>query len=438
MEKLFGIILFMAKQQKIAVVILLFLALGTRFFFFNYPAEVVFDEVHFGNFVRAYFTHENYFDIHPPLGKLLIAGAAKIGGAQISSAGLGAIGQDYNPRDLFALRFLPALISVLFVILIYFFCLRFTDSNTTALMAGLMVLFDNALIVQSRFILIDIFLLFFGFLSLYLLLKSEDLKGKKKWILVISSGIALGAVYSIKWTGLSIVLMLGILGFYQLYKNKNFKEFALKVIIIGTMSVLVYILSFAIHFSLLTKPGPGDAFLSQNFQSKNFPAKFYELNQKMYSYNASITTEHPFQSKWHQWPFGQKQIFYWQKAPKEIWLAGNLVVWILGTISIILGVMLVLLKLIFRKPRDFSFFIPSFLIAGWLANFLPFSLVTRPLFLYTYFFALVFSILLFAYLFSYALNKLFVSQKKKTAVILLFSLSIILYFLTAANLTYGI
>lgn len=431
-------------KNNIWIIALLLGALATRFFFFNYPAEVVFDEVHFGNFVRAYFTHENYFDIHPPLGKLLIAAAAKIGGAEISSTELGAIGQNYNPKDLFALRFLPALTSALFVILVYYFCLRFTSSTTTALMAGIMILFDSALIVQSRFALLDIFLLFFGFSSLYLLLKSDDANGKKKWILIISSGIALGASYSIKWTGLSMVLMLGILGLYQLYKNKNWKEFALKALIIGTASFFVYLLSFAIHFSLLVKPGPGDAFLSSDFQSKNFPAKFCELNEKMYFYNASITTKHPFQSKWNQWPLAQKSIFYWQKTPvdpenkKEIWLAGNLVVWTLGIVSVILGVIMILIKSIFRKPEDFSFFIPSFLIAGWLVNFLPFSLITRPLFLYTYFFALVFSVILFAYLFSYTLSKFFVSQKKKIAVILFLSLLIIFYFLITANLTYGI
>ncbi len=431
-------------KNNIWIIALLFGALATRFFFFNYPAEVVFDEVHFGNFVRAYFTHENYFDIHPPLGKLLIAGAAKIGGAEISSSELGAIGQNYNPRNLFALRFLPAFAGALFVVLVYLFVLRFTNSGIAALTAGLMILFDSALIVQSRFALLDIFLLFFGFLSLYLLLISERFSKNKKWLAIFLSGISLGAAYSIKWTGLSMILMLGILGLYQLHKNKNWKEFALKAIIAGTASFLVYLLSFAIHFSLLTKPGPGDAFLSPNFQSKNFPAKFYELNEKMYFYNASITTKHPFQSKWNQWPLAQKSIFYWQKTPvdpenkKEIWLAGNLVVWILGIISVILGVIMILIKSIFRKPKDFSFFIPSFLVAGWLANFLPFSLITRPLFLYTYFFALVFSVILFAYLFSYALSKFFVSQKKKVAAVLFLSLLIILYFLITANLTYGI
>ncbi|MFN7088533.1 MAG: phospholipid carrier-dependent glycosyltransferase [Candidatus Paceibacteria bacterium] len=49
------------------------LGLITRFLFIWNPPEVVFDEVHFGKFLYAYFTGEYYFDIHPPLGKLILA-----------------------------------------------------------------------------------------------------------------------------------------------------------------------------------------------------------------------------------------------------------------------------------------------------------------------------------------------------------------------------
>ncbi|MBU2109489.1 phospholipid carrier-dependent glycosyltransferase [Patescibacteria group bacterium] len=447
----------MKKKFKIFIVlIILFSAFLTRFYNFNQPAEVVFDEVHFGKFVRSYFTHENYFDIHPPLAKLLIAGWAKFRNAQISQQDFSKIGQDYNPDDLYKLRFLPALFSVLFILLIYLFTLRLTGFKTAAFVSGLMVLFDNAIIVQSRIALLDIFLLFFGFLALYLFLIQEDKSFDKlrtrKWLFIILSGLSLGASYSVKWTGLSMIFMIGLLALYQLFKNKpfdklrvkNWREFAIKLITVYLVSFILYVVIFSIHFALLTKPGPGDAFLSPGFREKPFVQKFYELNEKMFKYNKSIATQHPYQSKWSQWPFNKKPVFYWQETPidpehkQEIWLKGNTAVWYLGTASIIIGVLMILIKLIFRRPKDFSLFIPLFLIAGWLANFLPFVLITRPLFLYSYFLALIFSIILFAYLFAYLLEKLTISKSKKRVIVSLFAIIIIVFFLFFANLTYGI
>jgi len=220
------------KTGLIIILILFGLALLTRFFYFNFPAEVVFDEVHFGSFIRSYFTHENYFDIHPPLGKLIIAGFAKISRANLSEDGFKNIGHEYNKNDLFAMRFLPALMSVLFVLIIYFFALKLTGAKTAAFVAAFMVLFDNALIVHSRFVLLDIFLLSFGFLAFYFLLiqgeKSFDKLRTRKWLQIVLAGLFLGMCFSIKWTGLSAVLLCGLIMLYQLYQNKNWKEFLIK------------------------------------------------------------------------------------------------------------------------------------------------------------------------------------------------------------------
>lgn len=432
------------KTKYLIILTILILAILTRFFYFNHPVEVVFDEVHFGKFVRSYFTHENYFDIHPPLGKLLIAGMAKIGNADITKEDFSKIGQSYNARDLFILRVLPAIFSVLFVLLIYLVALRLTNLPIAAFISGIMILFDNSIIVQSRIALLDIFLLFFGFLAIYLLLVQQKKTGKTKWLFIILSGISLGACYSIKWTGLSIIFMAGLLALYQLFKNKNWKEFIVKLSAIYLISFIFYAFVFSVHFSLLAKPGPGDAYMPQDFKNMPFVQKFYELNEKMFIYNKNITTQHPYQSKWYQWPTNQKPIFYWQKTPvdqaqkQEIWLTGNTAVWYLGTISIIIGVLMILIKLIFRRPKDFSLFIPSFLIAGWLVNFLPFVPINRPLFMYSYFLALVFSVILFAYLFAYMLEKLMMSKNKKRIILSLLVLIIIIFFLFSDNLTYGI
>ena len=64
--------------HKWIIIIILIASIAVHFTFFGYPSETVFDEVHFGKFVSGYYTGEYYFDIHPPLGKLMIAGFAKL------------------------------------------------------------------------------------------------------------------------------------------------------------------------------------------------------------------------------------------------------------------------------------------------------------------------------------------------------------------------
>ncbi|HEU0204210.1 MAG TPA: phospholipid carrier-dependent glycosyltransferase, partial [Burkholderiaceae bacterium] len=42
-----------------------------HFVFFSRPLQVVFDEVYFARFGLAYLDNRYYFDLHPPLGKLI-------------------------------------------------------------------------------------------------------------------------------------------------------------------------------------------------------------------------------------------------------------------------------------------------------------------------------------------------------------------------------
>ena len=51
-----------------------FAAIALRFYRISEPRQVVFDEVHFGGFASHYLKGTYFFDVHPPLGKLIIAG----------------------------------------------------------------------------------------------------------------------------------------------------------------------------------------------------------------------------------------------------------------------------------------------------------------------------------------------------------------------------
>ena len=87
------------------------IAAALRLFKINYPAQVVFDEVHFGGFANRYLQREYYFDVHPPLGKLLIAGAAWLGGFR-GGFDFEKIGMDYTGVPFSWMRSVMAMLGV--------------------------------------------------------------------------------------------------------------------------------------------------------------------------------------------------------------------------------------------------------------------------------------------------------------------------------------
>lgn len=85
---------FLTQWDLQAVVYLSIAALVVRFIFLHHPSCVVFDEVHFGGFTRHYLKHEYFFDLHPPLARLLVTLSAWAGSFDGQFA-FYAIGADY-------------------------------------------------------------------------------------------------------------------------------------------------------------------------------------------------------------------------------------------------------------------------------------------------------------------------------------------------------
>lgn len=386
-------------KSNLPLFILLILAFLTRFLFLAYPTQVVFDEVYFGKFVSAYFTHEYYFDIHPPLGKLLIAGFASLFNFQANFS-FGHIGDIYNPYYLFILRFLPAFFSALFTVLIYKLCLALGLSRKASFLAGFLVLFDNAILGQSKFILVDIFLLFFGFASLLFFVLARKTEGKKLFAYYAVSALFAGLSLSVKWTGFSFLGIILTFLFFDFLHQLQIKKYLLRFAIFLVIPFLVYISIFVIHFNFLNKPGSGSAFMTPAFnnQSLSFAEKFLELNKAMFTYNAKITAVHPYASRWFEWPLAQKPIWYWTEkdgGPKaDIYLAANPIVWWLAFASVIAAVILIFFKKIRKKLSPVIYL----LLFGYFLNLLPFMLISRATFLYHYFASLIFGIIIFAFL----------------------------------------
>lgn len=391
----------------IELAVLTVLAAITRFSFLFNPRAVVFDELYFREFALHYKAGTYYFDIHPPLGKLLYAAWGGI-------TGIDATALD-KADPAIALRLLPALAGTALIIVVYLFLRQLSGSRRVATLGAGLLLLDNALLVESRFIVMDSMLLLFGISAITVALVARQRTGRSYWWLFAASAVLAGLSVSVKLTGLSALGMIGLLWIADTARNREaLREPKAWVPVVGQAALLtvvpflIYMSTFAIHFALLTKSGPGDAFMPQQFQATlqgnpnynpnaelSFFDKFADLNRAAHQAELGLAkVTHPSSSSWTTWPISKRSVYFYTAAAdngkaRYIYVFGNPVVW-WGTI---LGALVVGVGWIARRQRFRPYRWPLlFLGVGWMANYLPFAFIERPMFLYHYFFALIFSL----------------------------------------------
>lgn len=401
-------------SKKSIILTLLVVGIVTHALWFGNPNSAVFDEVHFGKFLSAYFTHQYYFDIHPPLGKLILAGWGWLWGYQPGFS-FASIGEVYPDRLYMALRFLPTLAGALLPLVIYGVARRLKLSRPAAALAGILVGLDNALLVQSRLILLDPFLLLFGFGALWCYLRWRE---GGYWALLPLAGTLGSMAVSIKWTGATFLALIIILELRRMWSLKRIASLIL-------LPAAVYFLAFATHFAFLTKPGSGDAFMHTNFQSESVVQKTIELNAEMYRSNQRLTATHPYSSAWYMWPFMERPIFYWVQGTERIYLLGNPLVWWMSSVAVLVALINILLSKFRNMPTELLI-----MTGAWLMNILPFIGVTRVMFLYHYFTALIWAILILAYLVD--------RSRHKKRIVLGISCAALAMFIFFAPLSYGL
>lgn len=425
--------------QKSIPWVLVLIGLLIHLLFLGTPDSAVFDEVHFGKFLSAYFTHEYYFDIHPPLGKMMLAGWGWIWGFKPGFS-FANIGDVFPDRSYIALRFLPSLAGALLPLVIYGIALRMGMRKPAACLAAFLVAVDNALLTQSRFILLDSFLLLCGFSAVYCYLAWRQ-KGSP-WLLPLA-GILAALAMSVKWTGATFLGIIGVLELLHLWEDrKGAARIRIRVVVASlvVLPLLAYAIPYAAHFMLLPKTGPGDAFMSARFQHGlagnlqandeslkplSMPAKIYELNREMYRANQRLTASHPYSSTWYTWPLMQRSVFYWVKDMARIYFIGNPVVWWLSTLAVLAALAEVVTRgVVGAERRQLA------LLGAWAVNILPFIFIGRVMFLYHYLTSLVWAVLLLALL----VDRL----RRPTRAVLAISTLALIAFVFFAPLSYGL
>ncbi|XP_052104274.1 protein O-mannosyl-transferase 1-like [Mytilus californianus] len=269
-------------QFEIDVVqlLLFILSVATRLWRLGFPRAVVFDELHFAKYASLYLQRIFFFDSHPPLGKMLLALAGGYSGFE-GDINFDRIGAEFSPQfPVYQLRLPPALMGSLVVPIIYQICVELKMSRWSALLAGIFVLLDNALLVQSRFMLMEGMLLFFMCLSIYSFLKFRSLTHREfsvPWFFwLFLTGISYTCTLSVKYVGFFtafVILLLCAKDFWFMLADNYRSDFNLIKHLFARLTFLIgvpvtfYILMFYIHLSILIKAGPHDNIMTSAFQA---------------------------------------------------------------------------------------------------------------------------------------------------------------------------
>jgi dolichyl-phosphate-mannose--protein O-mannosyl transferase len=314
------------RSDRFGAWLMLLVALFTRFYLLPQPGGVVFDESHFGRFTNQYTARTYFFDIHPPLGKLVFWLMGQAVGynhppgqnpAQRPYLGLPSdckyehISEDYGPECKYVyLRVVSAFHSSLTVMLMYLIGRRWSGHSWGGFLTGGLLLFDMLNHIEGRLILMDVQLIFWCTLSLLAAIQwwdrlNEDADAEEaeaagappppapraapgffvalfeplgepgpprrlegwervRWALWL--GVCCGNAISVKMTGLATPAVIGMestLGLWFLKRPGQWRDL-FTVLLSATFLYVVY---FAQHFYLLTRHGDGDVdFMDLTFQ----------------------------------------------------------------------------------------------------------------------------------------------------------------------------
>ncbi|KDN48450.1 glycosyltransferase family 39 protein [Tilletiaria anomala UBC 951] len=263
------------------MLVLLAVAFAARFYKIWHPNQVVFDEVHFGKFAAYYLKREYFFDVHPPLAKLInaLAGYLARFDGKFEFDNIGDKYLDHNVPYV-KMRSMPALMGSLQVPLAYAIMRETGHSPSIACLSAAMILLDNAHIAQDRLILLDAALVLFMMCSLLSYIKFFKERynefSARWWFWMFATGTNLALTMSCKMVGLFTFLSIGSAVALDLWNLLDIrrghsmthisKHFFARVLGLIVWPACVYIFWFWVHFAILTKSGTGDAFMTSEFQ----------------------------------------------------------------------------------------------------------------------------------------------------------------------------
>ncbi|CAB3246356.1 unnamed protein product [Arctia plantaginis] len=255
----------------------------TRYYKVLDPDHVCWDETHFGKMGSWYINRTFFFDVHPPLGKMLIGLSGKLTGYD-GKFPFEKPGDKYEGARYEGMRLFCTTLGALIVPLTFLTVWEMTKSLESTVIGTMLLLCDVGFLTLNRYILLDPILLFFMSCSIYGAFKVRTLTDEGlppfstrmlSWQLYL--GASLACTVSVKFVGLFVVLFAGLRTIADLWNvlgdltkpvSLTVKHLIGRTFTLILWPTVLYVLFFWIHLAVLTKSGNGDGFFSSGFQAR--------------------------------------------------------------------------------------------------------------------------------------------------------------------------
>ncbi|RZC38810.1 protein O-mannosyl-transferase 2, partial [Asbolus verrucosus] len=291
--------------------IICFLTLVTRFYKITEPDHVwfvllecsgVWDETHFGKMGSWYINRTFFFDVHPPLGKMLIGLSGYLTGYDGTFA-FDKPGDKYENTSYVGMRMFCTALGASLVPMSFLTVDEMTQSLTGATFASLLILFDVGILTLTQYILLDPILLCFIMGSVLGAVKVSSPRinefSKSWWFWLVFTGTMLACCISVKFVGLFVVLLVGLMTLADLWNilgdmsrpvMATVKHLMGRSVCLIAWPVLLYVTFFYIHLTVLNRSGNGDGFYSSAFQSQLIGNSLHNASMpRQVAYGAIIT-----------------------------------------------------------------------------------------------------------------------------------------------------
>jgi len=342
---------------------------------FIYTTGTYFDEIYHARTAYEHIVGMWPYEIsHPPLGKILIGVGIRLFGM--------------NP---FGWRCMGTLAGVLMLPFLYLLGKRMLRNSMGAFAASALFAFDFMHFVQTRIATIDSYAVLFIVAMYYFMYRYVSEDNKK---CLAAAGVSFGLGAAAKWTCIYAGLGLGVIWLLhwimRLNSEKDWKGFAKNIgfclVWFAAVPILLYYMSYYPYGASKGMHGIGMYF------NPEYAKIVWDNQVSMLSYHSGVTATHPYSSEWYQWIFNIRPILYYLHS--GVGTRGAIAAFVnpfvcWGGLLAMVGMGYLAL---FRRDEK-----AAFILIGYLAQLVPWMLVSRIKFNYHYFGCVVFLCLALGY-----------------------------------------